>query len=58
MRVPTYDTNHFNFALPCDILAIDTDPSSTYCVPLNGSPLILGVRQEGTRCESGAAPQR
>jgi hypothetical protein len=42
----------------CDNLAIDTGCFPTYRIPLGGSPLLLGVSQQGTRCESGAAPQR
>jgi hypothetical protein len=42
----------------CDNLAIDTDPPPTYRMHLGGSPLEIGVSQQGIRCESGAAPQR
>ena len=42
----------------CDNLAIDSPLFPTYRMPLSGSPLLLGVSQQGTWCESGAAPQR
>ena len=42
----------------CAYLAVDTALPTTYRMLLGGSPLTLGVSQQGTRCESGAAPQR
>ena len=42
----------------CDYLAVDTALPTTYRMPLDGSPLVIGPSQQGTRCESGAAPQR
>src|SRR5215212_6384019 len=35
----------------CDNLAVDSSLFATYRVSLSGSPLLLGVSQQGTRCE-------
>jgi hypothetical protein len=51
----------FHLLIPiwtCDNVAIDTASSTTYRMRLIGSPLLVEVSQQGTRCESGAAPQR